>query len=152
MLAIFAVLIIMCLACYATYLVLQVRRQKKQREKAAHDWSLKRQESANNARENISIMLRVLEQKQVSLTEAAIRIMSLSLALPESEREGVGYQAFDQLAKATAHIPILTSWKSLSSAEQADFNREREVIENTHRSAIAEAVLSLQGSMQPPAK
>lgn len=138
------VLIIICLAVYAGYLLVEGRNYEKRRLLAVRDQTLQQQEAADTARKNISIMLRVIEQRQVSLTEAAIRIMAFSLALPDSERDSAGFPAFDQLAKATAHIPILEEWNSLSDAEQLGFDSEREVIESSHRVAIEKAVLSLQ--------
>lgn len=143
------VLIIICLAVYTGYLVVKSRSHEKQRFITARDQALQKREAAATARNNISILLRVIEQKQISLTEAAIRIMAFSLALPDIERDCLGYQAFDQLAKATSHIPILGKWKALSHAEQAGFESERQVLEIRHRPAIEEAVLSLQAALSP---
>ncbi|MEH6559749.1 MAG: DUF2489 domain-containing protein [Oceanicoccus sp.] len=140
-------LIVICLAVYAAYLVIKSRGYEKRRLIAEKNQTLRMEEAADTARRNISIMLRVIEQKQVSLTEAAIRIMAYRLALPDSERDSIGYQAFDQLAKATAHIPILGKWKTLSQEEQAGFESERKVLESSHRPAIEEAVLSLQTAL-----
>ena len=51
--------------------------------------------------------------------------------------------AFDNLAMATSHIPILTDWGKLSAKEQKRFNDEREIIEGEHKDKVLSAAKRL---------
>ncbi len=134
-LALIGCLIIALLAGYALYLWRIVWKQQRKEIESQQA----RNQVAAGARENVTIMLRVLVQEQVSLTEAAIRIVAYSQALPAEERASSLYLAFDQLAKATAHIPILEQWQALSKPEQLRLEQERLAIEERHREAITTA-------------
>ncbi len=107
-----------------------------------------RHQAEETARSNITAMLRVVKQDQVSLTEAAIRIMSFRQALPIEQQDQTFFKPFEALALATAHIPILDNWKALAPLQQTSFNDERTVLEQGHQAdiqAAAEAYLSSQG-------
>ena len=94
-------------------------------------------------RESIEVLARCVLQKQVSATEAAIRITALSRALPESETDDEFYAAFAQLASATAHIPILEAWQALDNAQRKAFEKERLDIEKAHHTNIVSAATAL---------
>lgn len=143
-----AALIVVALAGYATHLLVKVRQQARQANIQRKENQLVQQQSAASARQNIIIMLRVVEQGQVSLTEAAIRIMSFTLALPPTERACPEYLPFDQLAKATAHIPILDRWQVLSRSEQLRFDQERAAHEETCRDDISKVIKPLLQILQ----
>ncbi len=131
-----AALILTGLAGYAGYLWWQVFRQQQQRREQAEKAERQRQEAESTARKNIKLMLEVLDQGQVSLTEGAIRVMAFVPALPEDERLSPRYQPFRQLAEAAAHIPILDAWRDLSRAQQDRFDGERAQLEAQHRDAL----------------
>jgi hypothetical protein len=133
------ILIIALLTAYALSLWLKVRQQQRKDASARHAQSLNQQRAMDSARENINIMLRVVVQEQVSLTEAAIRIMAYCRALPSEERDSNFYQPFDQLARATAHIPILDRWQALPPKEQIKLDHERQKLEEDHREDIINA-------------
>ncbi len=65
--------------------------------------------------------------------------MAYSHALPAEERESSLYLPFDQHAKATAHIPILDQWQSISKPEQVRLEQDRYRIEELHREAVIAA-------------
>ena len=77
------------------------------------------------------------------VTEASIRISGLAKMLDLDEDERKQYQAFDDLAFATSHIPILADWKRLSSKERYKFTLERETIESKFEARIQHAVIAV---------
>jgi hypothetical protein len=139
--SVLGIVIIGVLTAYALFLWLKVWQQHRKVANTLHTQTLNQQRATESARENITIMLRVVVQEQVSLTEAAIRIMAYCRALPVEERDSYLYQPFDQLARATAHIPILDRWQALSRQEQNKLDNERQQLEEDHREAIINASL-----------
>jgi hypothetical protein len=127
------------LTAYALFLWLKIWRQQRKVANTLHTQTLNQQRATESARQNITIMLRVVVQEQVSLTEAAIRIMAYCRALPAEERDSSLYQPFDQLARATAHIPILDRWQALPPKEQIKLDHERQKLEEDHREDIINA-------------
>jgi hypothetical protein len=140
---VFMLVVIILLSIYAIVLCKQL-------------WTLKRNESIDKnkelqrvenkkreTQESIHILVRCLLQDQVSLTEAAIRVSGLAKVLKLSEVEQQFYIAFDNLAMATSHIPILADWGKLSAKEQKRFNDEREIIEGEHKNKVLDAAKRL---------
>lgn len=146
--ALLGIAIIALLIGYALSLWLKVWRQQRELVNSQQAQIVNQQRAADSARDNINIMLRVVLQEQVSLTEAAIRIMAYCRALPVKESDSILYQPFDQLARATAHIPILDKWQTLSRQAQKKFDDERQQLEEVHREAIRNASQSLLQSVK----
>ena len=143
LLTVTGIIIILALAIYALYLWKKVWKQD-QKTSEQQDAQLKTElENTQKARKNIIIMARVVLENQVPLTEAAIRIMAYTRALPMSEQSSSHYNAFDQLAKATAHIPILDQWKNLTPEKQDQLTAERLDLENKHHKQIIKACQQL---------
>ena len=134
-----AISIIALLAGYAIYLWRKVAQQQRQRTDSINAQAQGQQRAAELARDNIALMLKVIVQDQVSLTEGSIRIMAYQRSLPEAEREDALFRPFDQLARATAYIPILDRWQALGKDEQLQFDLERHHLEDQHRQAIMDA-------------
>ena len=136
-------IIIAGLSVYALYVCGILWLQKK--STAADQSVLKKQRKVSRLehQESIAVLIRCLLQKQVSITEAAIRISSLAKMLDLNEDERKQYQAFDDLAFATSHIPILADWKRLSAKEQYKFTLERETIESKFEERIQHAVIAV---------
>ena len=109
---------------------------------------MQQQRSADSAKSNIIILLRVIEQGQISLTEAAIRVSAYRMALNEPLAELSVFSVFEQLAHDTAHIPILDRWQALNRAEQNEFDRQRAVLEQRHSQAINNAAKQLLIALQ----
>ncbi|MCR8924424.1 DUF2489 domain-containing protein [Dasania sp. GY-MA-18] len=139
---ILAVAIVIVLAGYAVYTWRLASKQQQAQADELRATEQHRNEAADTARLNIMTMLRVLEQGQVSSTEAAIRIMSYRQALPVAEQQQAFFKPFDQLALATAHIPILDEWKALSSTQQQAFDEQRTALEQQYQADIKAAVAS----------
>lgn len=136
-------LIITGLAVYAVQVCWQLWQQKKIAQQAQAALVQQRRESRREHQESIAVLIRCLSQKQVSVTEASIRISGLAKMLDLNEDERKQYQAFDDLAFATSHIPILADWKRLSSKERYKFTLERETIESQFEARIQHAVIAV---------
>jgi len=140
---IFMLAVILLLSVYATLLCKKLwqlkRKQTLDKNKEQHRVKNKKIET----QESIHILINCLLQDQVSLTEAAIRISGLAKALKLSDIEQQFYIAFDNLAMATSHIPILEAWGKLSAKEQKRFNDERGIIEGEHKDKVLDAAKRL---------
>ena len=136
-------LIITGLGVYALKVCWQLWQQKKIAQQAQAVLKQQRSESRREHQESIAVLIRCLSQKQVSVTEASIRISGLAKMLDLNEDERKQYQAFDDLAFATSHIPILADWKRLSSKERYKFTLERETIESQFEARIQHAVIAV---------
>ena len=136
-------LIITVLGVYAVQVCWQLLQQKKIARQTQAVLKQQRSESRLEHQESIAVLIRCLSQGQVSLTEASIRISGLVKVLDLNDDERKQYQAFDDLAFATSHIPILADWKRLSSKEQYKFTLERETIESQFEKRIQDAVIAV---------
>jgi len=131
------------LAGYAVYLLVLLARKRanEQQQLKVADKALL--EKRKDHQKSIDIIARCLLQDQVTLTEAAIRISTLARAIDSEIVEQQFYLPFDDLAKATAHIPILDNWRQLSKQQKKQFNIEREAIEQTHKLRVLAAAQQL---------
>ncbi len=143
LLVIFAVAIIVVLLAYTGFLYWRLWRVRKQQHEAALLAAKTKQDNVHYAQESIDVLLRGLEQQQLSLTEAAIRVSALSKVLPDTDQ--AQYQVFEQLAHQTSHIPILEEWKKLSSLQQVKFDDERIKLEKEHQDTIMKQVAVILG-------
>lgn len=135
--------IVIGLGLYAAQVCWQLWRQKKTAQQAQAVLKQQRSESRLEHQASIAVLIRCLLQNQVSLTEAAIRISGLTKMLDFDEEERKQYQAFEDLAFATSHIPILVDWKRLSSKERYKLTLERETIESQFKERIQDAVIAV---------
>lgn len=136
-------ILLLALAGYAAYLGLQLRKRRQQREISESELVEELQEREINARQSVQIIARALVQKDLSETEAAMRIAWLSQQIKLSGDETQHFTVFQQLAAATAHIPILDDWAALDKAEKRRLNAEREGIEVSYRDFIQASAVEL---------
>ena len=136
---ILGVLIVVVLAIYAASLYIKLYQLKAERKKQQVKLDKEQQERREYCRKSIWIIAGSLVEKQMSLTEGAIRISVLSSQLDLSSEEQNDYDVFKQLAEATAHIPILDEWKKLKTREKLKYDKEREVIEEKFRDFVINA-------------
>ena len=122
-------LVVLALSIYASYLALQLRRQKQQQASVVETLNRERIERDQDARQSIQIIARALVQKDLTETEAAMRIGFLSQKVIASDEEAELFSVFQQLAEATSHIPILDDWQMLEKSEQRRLNQVRSDIE-----------------------
>ncbi|MFQ3346259.1 MAG: hypothetical protein ACI89A_000798, partial [Porticoccaceae bacterium] len=88
------------------------------------------------ARQSVQIIAKALIQKDVSETEAAMRIGFLSQKITANHDEKILFSVFQQLAEATSHIPILDDWKALEKSEKNRLTQERTAIESKYSDFI----------------
>ena len=136
-------IVIVVLTGYAVQVCWRLCHQKKSTRQAQSVLKQQRSERYLQHQESIAVLIRCLLQKQVSLTEASIRISSLARILDLSDEERKSYKAFDDLALATSHIPILAEWKRLSTKERYRLTLEREKIELQFEDRIQDAVTAV---------
>ncbi|MDB4076604.1 DUF2489 domain-containing protein [Porticoccaceae bacterium] len=141
-----ATVILLVLAAYSLYLAMQLRRQKQQQKAIADSLNEGRATRDEDARQSIQIIARALVQKDLTETEAAMRIGFLSQKVIASEEEATLFSVFQQLAEATSHIPILDDWVMLERSEKRRLTAERESIEKNYSEfmqASAKALMTL---------
>lgn len=136
-------LLVIVLAGYAVFLGTQLRRQNHRQRDLDRQLNEQRVTSDSEARQSVQIIARALQQKDLSDTEAAMRIAFLSQKIIATQDELDAFKVFQQLAEATAHIPILEDWALLERSEQRRLTAEREKIETDYREFIAAGAKSL---------
>jgi len=139
--------IVVLLTAYALYLGLQLKRQKSRRDKAEEELRIELESNDKEARQSVQIIAKALIQKDVSETEAAMRIGFLSQKISANPEEQTLFSVFQQLAEATSHIPILDDWKALERSEKNRLTQERAAIESKYSDFIqasAEQLTRLQ--------
>jgi hypothetical protein len=124
-----ALLLVSALAGYAAYLWQKLRVQQTQLKAQTEQLQADLQSKNLVARQSIQIIARALLQKDLSDTEAAMRIGFLSQQVIATEAEEQQFEVFRQLAEATAYIPILDDWAMLEKSEKRRLNAERKSIE-----------------------
>ncbi len=124
--------IVLALSMYAIYLALQLRRQRQQQAAVVETLNRERIERDQDARQSIQIIARALVQKDLTETEAAMRIGFLSQKVIATNEEEELFSVFQQLAEATSHIPILEDWAMLERSEKRRLTIERESIEKNY--------------------
>ncbi len=121
----------------------RLQRQVKKVERVRQEQEAKAKESQEKQRKewnkSIQVLAQGLLEDQITKTEAAIRISVLLEYLGVSEVVKEEYSALYQLAEATAHIPILDQWKSLSTKEQLRFDKERTNLEEQYGDFVMDA-------------
>ena len=136
-------LLVVVLAGYAVFLGVQLRRQNHRQRDLDRQLNEQRATSDSEARQSVQIIARALLQQDLSDTEAAMRIAFLSQKIIATQDELDAFKVFQQLAEATAHIPILEDWALLERSEQRRLTAERERIETDYREFIAAGAKSL---------
>jgi hypothetical protein len=129
-------LIITALGCYAAFLALQLQAQRKTQVAQEKSQAEHRLKNDVDARRSIQVIARALLQKDLSKTEAAMRIAFLSQKIISSKAEESALSSFLQLAEATAYIPILDDWTALERSEKRRLTAERETIDAQYSSFI----------------
>ena len=131
------------LVSYAAYLGYRLYQQRAAKEQADTQLALELEAKEADARQSVRIIARALVQKDLTETEAAMRIAWLSQQIKLSDIEAQQVSVFQQLAQATSHLPILDDWKALSKSDKRRLNRERESIESNYREFIQLSAVEL---------
>lgn len=136
-------IIILILSAIAARLLYKVHQLNKTRQEKLIAQEKANQESQRVHREwlnkSIQLLARGLDNNELSLTEASIRIAGLLDLLGADEEIKTEFSAFYQLKEKTQHIPYLDAWKNLSSAEQNKFDLERIQHEAAYQDFVLDA-------------
>lgn len=138
-----AAIVLVSVGGYAAYLALQLYRRRQRLEKGKQELENQLKVKEAEARQSVQIIARALLQRDLSETEAAMRISWLSQQIVLSADEAQHFSVFQQLSVATAHIPILDDWAALGKAEKRRLTTEREGIEVSYREFIQASAVEL---------
>lgn len=144
-----AVLIIAILSGIAGRLIYRVYRlqkantEKLREQQLANEQAMKVQRERTN--KSIQIIALAVQQDELSLTEASMRIAGLLDHLDVDATIKQEFSAFYQLRDITQHIPILAEWQKLERKAQNDFDIERLRHEATYNDFVMDAAKRLIG-------
>lgn len=131
---------------YACILAFKLKDNAKRRSQPVEFQPNSQSQSQLDAQLSIRVIAQALLQKDLTPTEAAMRIAFLAQQFKPSELQEKPIQAFQSLAMDTSHLPILGAWKALSAQEKADYEKQRLAIERSHEQDIQLAAISLAKS------
>ena len=134
------------LSIYAVVLAFRLKDRAKRRSQPMQYQPQAKSQSQLDAQLSIRVIAQALLQKDLSSTEAAMRIGFLAQQFQPTDQQAQSIQAFQKLAMATSHLPILNDWKALSSAEKSRLEKQRQTIEESHAQAIQVAATALAKS------
>jgi len=141
-----AVIIIAVLTVIAVRLQLKVRAQEAEQRKKLQALEQAAAEKRKRINKSIQIIAQAaLQEEQLTLTEASLRIRVLLDSLSVEESVQKEFVAFYELAKATEHIPILEEWKALSLKKRLVFDKERTDLEEKYRELVLDAARRIRG-------
>jgi len=138
-----AAILLLAVSGYAAYLAVQLYLRRQRLEKGKRELEKQLKDKEIEARQSVQIIARALVQKDLSETEAAMRISWLSQQIILSTDEAQHFSVFQQLAMATAHIPILDDWAALEKSEKRRLGKEREDIEVAYRDFVQTSAVEL---------
>ena len=140
------ILVLSIIAARLVYRVVRMNREREQKLKLIEEANQKaQQEQREWMNKSIQILAHALNNDELTLTEASIRISGLLDALDVEVSIKEEFSAFYQLREKTSHIPYLEAWKNLSKAEQNKFDVERLHHESTFNDFVMDAAKRIQG-------
>ncbi len=128
---------------YRVYRLQKVNAEKLRQQQVANELAMKEQRERTN--KSIQIIALAVQQDELSLTEACMRIAGLLDHLDVDEAIKQEFSAFYQLRDLTQHIPILTEWQKLERKQQNDFDIERLRHEATYNDFVMDAAKRIVG-------
>lgn len=136
------VLVLLIIAIYLHWRLFQLNRHIKQRKLEAEESYAAARKHLN---QSIQIICKALVDDQVGQAEASIRISKLmdQLAVPVDQREE--FIAFDKLADAISHIPILDAWQSLQKHQKREYSVQIELQEELLGDFVKDAARRMIG-------
>ncbi|MBV1930714.1 MAG: DUF2489 domain-containing protein [Porticoccaceae bacterium] len=139
--------ILTILGAYAWQLHRRVKTLEEKQQSEARETETRRQQQIDDATQGIGILAGAMVREELTLTEGCMRIAYLLTQVDESAQGKDEYSVFFQLASATSHIPVLDSWKELSSQQKKAYTEERKNIETAFGEFVIEAT---QGLLREP--
>jgi hypothetical protein len=141
---------VIALGAYATHLIIKVIKQNRQIKALKAEQALKQHESEQQAKEkenyikhSLAVLGSSLKDKQITLTEASIRIAGLLDFLPLSDYNAEGAMIFFEIRDKTQHIPKLAAFNALAPQEREAYFEEIGKIEACYTQQLPSAIEAL---------
>lgn len=145
-----AIAFLIPLGGYALHLHFEAKRQA---GLAAQTHEKERLQARENILENLSLLAKALEDKQVGLTEGCLRVRVFLDLLDESVHvHNSDLAVFDLVYQQTKHLATHKERSNLSSEAMAKQDEERLVIEGEFANRIQEAATKLRVFCQQQGK
>ncbi|MEO0443294.1 MAG: DUF2489 domain-containing protein [Pseudomonadota bacterium] len=139
------IIIVIALAAIAWNLQTKVRAMEEKKRRGLQALETQKQEHQQYLNNSIQVLAQGLIDEQLSMTEGAIRISVLMGNLDITDEDKQEFNAFFQLADATAHIPILDAWNRLPKKEKLQFDKERDATEYKFKDFVLDAAQRIKG-------
>ncbi len=124
----------------------QLRSQRQAREaqqRLLDEVRAKAQQQRDYLVESVRVISSAMGDGQCELTEGCIRLKKLLDHLAPYLHEHQDYAIINQMYEQTKHMPILDAWKKLKLKQRFEYTRERDELEQKHRTAIEQAAKAL---------
>jgi len=112
------IIVLLAIALYLHWRLYQLQRRIELRKLDAEE---KYAAARLHLNQSIQIICKALIEDQVGYAEASLRISKLMDQLSVSEAQRAEFVAFDKLADAISHIPILDAWQSLRKQQRREY-------------------------------
>lgn len=117
-------LVIAVLAAIAGYLHWRLHQQTRQQRALEENYQKELQAGRKQINGSIQIICRALLDGQVECAEASVRVSHLLNQLNVEGSERADCVAFDKMAEAINHIPILEEWRTLDKQKKRDYQKQ----------------------------
>lgn len=117
-------LIIAVLAAIAGYLHWRLYQQRRQQEILEQDYQAELQAGRKQINTSLQIICRALLEGQVEYAEASVRVSYLLNQLNVDGEARADFVAFDKMAAAIKHIPILDQWRDLEKRKKREYQKQ----------------------------
>ena len=148
-LLILAVAIVVALGAYAYKLTQRVKAREQEVAEQLAEIDRKAEEVMDEVAHGITVIARACLQKELSSTEAALRVVGILEQLQLASMYKNVYPSVFDLAERTKHIPILEEWHKLSKQAQFNFDQERIRAEEELEASIQSAFKALTNFKRP---
>lgn len=125
----FGITIIVALVSYLAYLLYKITQQ--QPATTIQTAGILDASSQLRSWQSLNILARTVLEKQVPLTESAIRISALLHAVSPQSKDQADFRVFFQIMEQTAHIPQFDAWIALEPSQKQAYQEEMDSIERT---------------------
>ena len=131
-----ALLVIVGLAGYAYYLAVKLHKAKIELLEAQQQAEQKLKDHQQKLINDIQFIARSVLSEQCEITEGVMRLNYLITALDADVWQDSALMTVRQHHGATADMPILEAYKSLSKKQQFELDNQRYKLEESHKTAI----------------
>lgn len=113
--------VIVALVAVAVYLHWRLHKVRKRIKEVEREQAELMEASRDKINKSIQILCRSLIEDQVGCAEVSIRVSYLLNQLSVDGARRAPYVAFDKMASAVNHIPILDQWRALPKRKKREY-------------------------------